>query len=229
MKTLVITGGTRGIGRAVVERFIANNFKVYILARNFSDFDIRNENIVKLQADLRNLENLPAVISEIGTVDVLVNNAGIMNTATPEDYGEARKKEILAVNLEAPIILMQECAKKMINGGKIVNNASIAGQIGHPDIWYGITKAGLINVTKSFARIYAAKKITVTAIAAGPVETQMLATIPEPRKVIIRQTSAHQRFATPEEIATAIYWLGTDVPEYMTGVCLDINDMSFPR
>ena len=90
-------------------------------------------------------------------------------------------------------------------------------------IWYGMTKAGLINMTKSFAKLLGPQGVVVNAVAAGPVETDMLATIPEPRKKAIKEAVYTGRFAYPEEVAEAMFWLATDCPEYINGTCLDIN------
>ncbi|MDP3695357.1 MAG: SDR family oxidoreductase, partial [Desulfocapsaceae bacterium] len=127
--------------------------------------------------------------------------------------------------------LIREVSKAMIakGGGRIVNNASIAGEIGHPDIWYGITKAGMINMTKSFAKILGPGGIVINAVAAGPVETEMLDVIPEQRKKDIKSAVYTGRFAYPEEVADAIYWLATECPEYINGTCIDINNGAFPR
>jgi 3-oxoacyl-[acyl-carrier protein] reductase len=113
--------------------------------------------------------------------------------------------------------------------GRIVNNASIAGQIGHPDIWYGITKAGLINATKSFAKLLGPHGIIVNAVAAGPVETDMMQSIPEARKEAILKSVYSGRFAQPIEVAQTILWLATDSPAYINGTCVDINNGAFPR
>lgn len=113
--------------------------------------------------------------------------------------------------------------------GRIVNNASIAGEIGHPDVWYGITKAGMINMTKSFAKIFGPSGVVVNAVAAGPVETDMLNVIPEARKAAIKQAVYTGRFAQPSEVADTIFWLATDCPEYINGTCIDINNGAFPR
>src|SRR5690606_29416164 len=107
--------------------------------------------------------------------------------------------------------------------GRIINIASIAGEIGHPDVWYGVTKSGMINITKSFAKQLGQYGIVVNAIAPGPVETDMLATIPDDRKVAIKNTVYSGRFARPNEIADTIYWLATDCPEYINGITVDIN------
>ena len=146
-------------------------------------------------------------------------------------YPEEKKQEILSVNLEAPVALIREVSKSMIEKGKgrIVNNASIAGEIGHPDIWYGITKAGMINLTKSFAKLLGPRGIVVNAIAPGPVETAMLAIIPETRRQQLKRAVYTSRLAKPEEVAETIFWLATDCPEYINGICVDINNGAFPR
>ena len=138
---------------------------------------------------------------------------------------------IVRVNLEAPINLIAELAPKMAQRGKgrVVNNASIAGEIGHPDIWYGVTKAGVINFTKSFARTFGGSGVVVNAVAAGPVETSMLNTIPKERQTAIKKVVYSGRFAKPAEIAETMFWLATDCPEYINGICVDINNGAFPR
>jgi 3-oxoacyl-[acyl-carrier protein] reductase len=139
--------------------------------------------------------------------------------------------QMLKLNIEAPVALIREVSKSMITkgSGRIVNIASLAGEVGHPDVWYGITKAGLINATKSFAKILGPKGIVINAVAPGPAETDMLKVIPEDRKKAILNTVYTGRFARPEEVAKAIVWLATECPEYINGTCLDINNGAFPR
>jgi len=148
-----------------------------------------------------------------------------------DDYPQDKLNQIIKLNIEAPVALIREVSKSMIkNGGRyIVNNASIAGHIGHPDVWYGITKAGLINATKSFAKLLGSNGIVINAVAPGPVETEMLETIPEARKTAIKSQVYSGRFATAEEVAKAIVWLATDCPEYINGTCIDVNNGAFPR
>ena len=155
----------------------------------------------------------------------------MMHALPFDNYSEEKMEEILSVNIKSPVALIGEFSKGMIKKkqGRIVNIASIAGEIGHPDIWYGITKAGMINITKSFAKILGPKGIVVNAVAPGPVETNMLKTIPEARKKAIKKIVYSARFAKPEEIAETIYWLSTDCPEYINGICVDINNGAFPR
>jgi 3-oxoacyl-[acyl-carrier protein] reductase len=116
----------------------------------------------------------------------------------------------------------------MPHGGRIVNNASIAGQIGHPDIWYGMSKAALINATKSFSKIFEGK-IIINTVASSTAETEMRNVVPKDRQEAFLKSVITKRFAYPEEIAKTIVWLATESPEYINGSVIDINNGSFPR
>lgn len=231
MKTVLITGGNKGIGLATTKKFLENDFNVVVVARDFSSFSLSHNNLKTIEFDLQDYTKIPDLISSIGEIDILVNNAGMMHAVPYDDYTNEQMESILSVNLKAPVSLITEIAPNMIKNkfGKIVNIASIAGEIGHPDIWYGITKAGMINITKSFAKTLGKDDITVNAIAPGPVETEMLNTIPEARKEGIKNTVYSGRFAQPEEIAETIYWLSTDCPTYISGITIDVNNGAFPR
>ncbi len=232
MKTALITGGNKGIGLEVTRLFVKSNYKVVVLARDYEGFEFKNNKNVKcISFNLLNIHEIPKLISNIGAIDVLVNNAGIMLSLPYDNYSNEGISSIIKVNLEAPIALINAVSEGMISNksGRIVNNASIAGQIGHPDIWYGVTKAGLINATKSYAKILGAHGILVNAVAASPTDTEMLATIPEARKNDFKKSVILNRFARPEEVAETIFWLGSSSPEYINGICLDINNGSFNR
>lgn len=232
MKTVLITGGNKGIGLETTRFFLERNYKVIVVARDFTEFEFAaNDQVQSIQFDITQIGDIPDLISNLGDLDVLINNAGIMLSLPYDNYPQEKIEYINKVNIEAPIAFINAVAKKMIQrkSGRIVNNASIAGQIGHPDIWYGITKAGLINATKSYAKILGAEGILVNAVAASPTETDMLATIPEARKATFKQSVISNRFATPQEVAAAIGWLGTESPEYINGICIDINNGSFMR
>ncbi len=232
MKTVLITGGNKGIGLATAEKFQQNGFLVKVVARDFSKFTLdKHDNVEAIPYDLEDLDGIPKLVSDIGTVDILINNAGIMHALPYDSYPPEKVEQILRINILSPVALIRETSRFMIKngGGRIVNNASIAGEIGHPDIWYGITKAGLINMTKSFAKLLGPKGVVVNAVAAGPVETDMLAVIPEQRKKDIKNTVYTGRFAYAIEVAEAMYWLATGCPEYINGICIDINNGAFPR
>ena len=231
MKKVLITGGNKGIGLATTKKFLKNGFFVFVVARDFSSFKLKHKNLKTIEFDLTNNTEIPGFAQKIGDIDILINNAGMMHALPFDNYSEEKMEEILSVNIKSPVALIREFSKGMVKKkqGRIVNIASIAGEIGHPDIWYGITKAGMINITKSFAKILGPKGIVVNAVAPGPVETNMLKTIPEARKKAIKKIVYSARFAKPEEIAETIYWLSTDCPEYINGICVDINNGAFPR
>lgn len=232
LKKVLITGGNKGIGLEVTRLFLQNNYKVIVVARDYKDFEFNNnENVEKIEYDVSNINGICDLVSKIGHVDILVNNAGIMNSIPYDIYPEEKMNKIMDINLYAPIEFIKQVSKSMIavSDGRIINTASIAGQIGHPDIWYGISKAGIINATKSFAKLLGPKGIVINAVAPGPVETDMMNVIPEQRKKDIKSSVFLDRFAEPEEVAKTIYWLATDSPEYINGTCIDINNGAFPR
>lgn len=231
-KVALVTGGNKGIGLDTTRLLLDRGFHVWVVARDFSDFALADsDSVTTKEYDLTDIKGIPALVEEIGQVDVLINNAGVMYASPFDAYPEEQRETTLRLNLESPIALMREVSKYMVEngGGRIVNNASIAGQIGHPDVWYGVTKAGLINATKSFAKLLGGNGVVVNAVAPGPVETDMLAVIPEPRKKAVLQAVYTGRFAKPMEVAETMVWLATDSPEYINGTCMDINNGSFPR
>lgn len=231
-KTVLITGGNKGIGLSATEKFIDAGCTVIVVARDFNHFKFNTHQRVKtIEFDLVNVAGIPGLIAQLPAVDILINNAGVMYALPFDKYPQGKVDELLKINIEAPVALVREVSKAMLakGRGRIVNNASIAGEIGHPDVWYGITKAGMINMTKSFAKILGPGGIVINAVAAGPVETEMLHVIPEQRKKEIKSAVFTGRFAYPEEVADTIYWLATESPEYINGTCIDINNGAFLR
>lgn len=230
MKHVLITGGNKGIGLETTKIFLALGYKVTVVARDITPIEgLKNCNAV--QFDLRNIAGIGFMVSELGEIDVLVNNAGIMNSLPFDNYSDSAKDNLLKINLEAPVELIKCVSAQMMKrkSGRIVNIASIAGQIGHPDVWYGISKAGILNATKSFAKILGPHGIIVNAVAPGIVETEMLKVIPDSRKEATLRSVFSGRFAQANEIAKTIVWLATDSPAYINGSCIDINDGALVR
>lgn len=231
-KTVLITGGNKGIGLECTRLFLENNYKIIVVARDYKNFEFNsNNNVEKIEYDVSDINGIADLVKKIGHVDILVNNAGIMNSISYGNYPLEKMNKIMDINLYAPIEFIKEVSKSMVEAGngRIVNTASIAGQIGHPDIWYGVSKAGIINATKSFAKLLGSKGIVINAVAPGPAETEMMKVIPEQRKKEIKSSVYLDRFVTAEEVAKTIYWLATDSPEYINGTCIDINNGAFPR
>jgi len=224
-KTILITGGNKGIGLALTELFLEQGDRVIVVARDFKDFEYADR-VECMEYDLTDVKNIPNLIAQIGKVDTLINNAGVMYSLPYNDYPQNKVESMLKLNLEAPIKLIEECVKA--GASRVVNNASVAGYTGHPDIWYGMTKAALINATKSFAKIYQGKVI-LNAVAPSPVDTDMQKVNTEERKEAFRKTVITGRFATAQEVAETMFWLATSSPEYINGTTIDINNGSFPR
>lgn len=230
MNTALVTGYTGGIGSVVVTRLLDRGFTVIGLGRSSWDGPVP-AGLSEIECDLADIIGVESIADELPEVDLLINNAGVMLTAPYANYPTESMRLSLAVNLQAPVALMTALGRRMAErgSGRIVNTASLAGQIGHPDIWYGITKAGIINATKSFAVQLGPRGVQVNAVAPGPVTTPMLDSIPADRQAAVKSKVFTGRFATPQEVAETIVWLGTDAPDYINGTCLDINDGAFMR
>jgi 3-oxoacyl-[acyl-carrier protein] reductase len=229
-KRVLITGGNKGIGLECTKMFLDLDYEVIVVARDFSNFTLQN--VTKIQYDLSDVDNLPSLAKEVGDIDVLINNAGFMQPhITYDKYTKADREKMMNVNLYTPIELINLFCDSMKKKGygRIVNVASIAGQIGHPDVWYGMSKAGLINGTKIYAKLLGPDGIVVNTLAPSPVETDMQAVNSEERKAEFKKSVISGRFAKASEIANTILWLATDCPEYINGICIDINNGSYMR
>jgi len=229
-KKVLITGGNKGIGLETTKMFLDLGYEVIVVARDFSKFDIKN--VRTIVYDLNDIENLPSLAREVGDIDVLINNSGFMQPHIPYDnYPKEDKERIMNVNLYAPVELMNlfSASMKKNKYGRIVNVGSIAGQIGHPDVWYGMSKAAIINATKIYAKLLGPDGIVVNTLAPSPVETDMQAVNSEERKAEFKKSVITGRFAEASEIAKTILWLATDCPEYINGICVDINNGSYMR
>jgi 3-oxoacyl-[acyl-carrier protein] reductase len=228
MNAALITGAGRGIGLATAKAFVNAGWKVLALDKDFSGFDL--EAAERIEFDLRNLSGIGDLIRK-KEVHTLVNNAGVLFCDPYDAIPEAHKREILAVNLEAPAALI-ECVSvqmKARKSGRIVNVGSVAAFTGHPDLWYGISKAGLLNLTKAWAKELGPHGILVNAVAPGPTQTAMYDQLPQSRKDGVMRSVHSGRVCTPEEVAAAILWLGASCPAYVNGTTLDVNDGSYPR
>ena len=227
MNTVLITGAGRGIGLATARAFLAAGWKVLALDKDFSSFDLPGAE--RIEFDLRNLPEIGKLAEN--EVHTLVNNAGVLFCDPYEAIPEEHKREVLTVNLEAPVKLIESFSVQMKKrkSGRIVNIGSVAAFTGHPDLWYGISKAGILNLTKAWAKELGPYGVLVNAVAPGPTQTAMYDQLPQSRKDGVMKSVYSGRVCTPEEVASAILWLGTACPEYVNGTTLDVNNGSYPR
>ena len=225
MKTALVTGAGRGIGLATAKALSAAGLRVIGLDLGFP----QGSNGVTY--DLEDLEGIPALVESLGAIDVLVNNAGVQTAVSIERYTEEARRRILRVNLEAPVELIRALSKQMIErkSGRIVNVASVAAFTAHTDLWYGVTKAGVVSFTRSFASYLGPHGIQVNAVAPGPVETELLRKAQPERIEQLMRNAYTRRTGRPEEIAEAIRWLALDAPVVLNGAVIDVTDGCYLR
>jgi len=207
MPVALITGAGRGIGLETARAFLGAGYRVLALDKDFSRFDL--EGAARVFYDLTGVAGIPPLIASLGEIDTLVNNAGVLYCEPYDAVPDAHRREIMAVNLEAPAALMQAVAPQMMKrkAGRIVNVGSVAAFTGHPDLWYGASKAALLNITKSYASWLGRYGVLVNAVAPGPTQTAMYDQLPESRK---------------EGVMRAVY-------SGRGGTTLDVNNGSYPR
>ncbi len=229
MGNVLITGGTAGIGRACVERFLDAGSRVTVLARHRGDLP-ELPGLTFIPVDLSAIEGIRSLPRPTGPVDVLINNAGVLNGLAYDAYDEAHRRRILALNLEAPVELMRWYGPLMAEagGGRIVNVASHCAFNWHPDIWYAMTKAALVSATRSFAEILGGQGVAVNAVAPGPVATAMAEGPVYAGRFerIVRQTVSG-RMCQAAEAAEVIFWLSGQAPAYLTGETIVLNNGAF--
>jgi 3-oxoacyl-[acyl-carrier protein] reductase len=228
VKTALVTGAGRGIGRAAAEALAKSGVKVFGLDKDFSGAP---QDIEPVRFDLTDVSAIPKLIAGLGRLDVLVNNAGIQAALPIDRYSDEARSRMLRVNLEAPVELIRAASKAMAErgSGRIVNVASVAAYMAHTDLWYGVTKAGVVSFTRSFASYLGPQGIQVNAVAPGPIDTDLLKNAQPERIAQLMRAVYTKRVGRPEEVAEAIRWLALDAPAILNGAVIDVTDGCFLR
>jgi NAD(P)-dependent dehydrogenase (short-subunit alcohol dehydrogenase family) len=228
VKTALVTGAARGIGRAAAEALAKSGLRVVGLDLAFPDGISAFEAI---RYDLTDLSGIPALVEKLGRIHVLVNNAGIQPALAIDRYTDEARSRILRINLEAPVELIRAASKGMLErrAGRIINLTSVAAYMAHTDLWYGVTKAGIVSFTRSFATYLGPHGIQVNAVAPGPVDTPLLDKAQPERVEQLMRAVYTRRKGRPEEIAETIRWLALDAPAILNGAVIDVTDGSFLR
>jgi 3-oxoacyl-[acyl-carrier protein] reductase len=236
-KVAIVTGGSRGIGRAISLALAEAGADILL---NYSRSDKEADKVKKeiekfgrkcvtVRANVGNFQQAQgigkAAMNHFGKVDILVNNAGINRDRTLKRMTFEQWNEVIQTNLSSVF----NCTKAVIdlmseNGGAIVSISSIIGEMGNlGQCNYAATKAGIIGFTKTMAKELAMSNIRVNAVAPGFVETDMLGTVPEDIRNQIKKDIALGRFGTPEEIALSVVYLCSPAASWITGITLRIN------
>jgi 3-oxoacyl-[acyl-carrier protein] reductase len=247
-RVVVVTGGSRGIGRAICQAFAGSGTRIF-----FNYFSPANpeaeeaaaaetiEMLAKAGSEAVGIcANVAAagevqdffsnVMDDAGRLDVLVNNAGITRDSLLVRMKEDQWDAVLNVNLKGPFLCTQAAAKIMMKqrAGRIINIASISGAVGNPgQANYSAAKAGIIGLTKTAAKEYASRGVTVNAVAPGLIETDMTAAMAEKAYTALLSTIPMGRAGQPGEVAAVVHFLASDAAAYMTGQVLHVSGGMF--
>src|SRR5213596_1895486 len=237
-RTALVTGGSRGIGRAVALALAEEGADVAInyVSSEAAAVDVA-QNITKMgrrailaRADVSDYPDTfrmaQQVLAEFGHLDILVNNAGINSDKTFVKMDHSSWRKVLAINLDGVFNCTKAFIEQMIaqQYGRVVNITSVIGQIGNfGQANYAASKAGVAAFTKSLAKELAGKGITVNAVAPGFIETEMVQAIPEKVREKLLSQIPLKRFGTPAEVARAVVYMVSTDGDYITGAEVSIN------
>lgn len=236
-RVAVVTGSTQGIGLAIAKRLAKEGVKVVVTSRSIDKVneavdEIRNDGgeAFGLKCNVTNREEVKAlgekVIEKYGSVDILINNAGITKDSSFKKMTDEQWDEVLNSDLKSVFIVTQELSKYMESNryGRIVNLSSVVGLSGnYGQSNYSAAKAGIIGLTKTLSMELGKKGITVNAIAPGFIETAMTQEIPEKIRTEIVESIPVGRPGSTEDIAAATAFLASEEAGFISGVTLSVN------
>ncbi|MGN0649359.1 MAG: 3-oxoacyl-[acyl-carrier-protein] reductase [Oscillospiraceae bacterium] len=238
-KTAIITGSSRGIGAAIAKRLAKDGFDVVIndisqevldsstVADECRAFGVRAECYAADVSDYSQCEAMVKWVKEqFGTVDVLINNAGITRDGLMVQMGEDIYDMVIRINQKSVFNMTKLCVKQMIRqrSGRIVNLASVAGLYGNPgQMNYSASKGAIIAMTKTTAKEVGSRGITCNAVAPGFIQTPMTDKLTEEQRSAMLQMIAMKRYGQPEEIAGVVSFLCSEDSSYVTGQVIEIS------
>ena len=239
MKTVLITGGSRGIGKAVAIKFAENGYQIIInyVSDKTDTEQLKKEllqagasDILLIKADVSNSEDVKNMVKEsiekFEKIDVLVNNAGITKDNLLMRMSEEEFDKVIQINLKGTYLVTKEVTRYMMKKkkGSIVNLASVVGVAGNAgQCNYAASKAGIIGFTKSVAKELASRNIRANAVAPGFIETDMTNILKDEIKENINSQLPLKRMGTAREVAELVYFLGEDSSSYITAQVINVD------
>jgi 3-oxoacyl-[acyl-carrier protein] reductase len=236
-KVAIVTGGARGIGKAICERLADEGAKIAIVdlmieaaQQTADEFNAKGIEARAYAANVAKMEDaeatVAAVVKDFGGVDILVNNAGITKDNLMLRMSEAEWDAVIAVNLKGTYNFTKAVIRPMMKqrAGKIVNIASVVGRMGNVgQANYSASKAGVIALAKTTAKEFASRNIQANAIAPGYIVTDMTAQIPEAAREAFMTIIPAKRGGTPQDVANVVYFLVSPDADYVTGQVINVD------
>jgi len=233
-KVAMVTGGARGIGKAISAELVADGAKVAVV-----DLELANAEATAAElgggargfaANVARAADVDAVVEaverDLGPIDILVNNAGITRDGLLIRLSEADWDAVLNVNLKAAFLTMKAVTRGMMKrrSGRVINIASVVGVVGNKgQANYSASKAGLIGLTKTIAKELASRNVLVNAVAPGFIETDMTAALPAEARQALSAQVALGRLGTPADIASVVAFLASEGASYITGQVIVVD------
>ncbi len=223
---MLVTGGNRGIGRAIAEAFLRAGDRVAVTTRQGGG----PEGALDVRCDVTDAEAVDAAFAEVeaahGPVEVLVANAGITKDTLMLRMSEDDWSSVLDTNLTGAFRVARRAAKGMLRlrRGRIIFISSVVGLLGSAgQVNYAASKSGMVGMARSLARELGSRSITANVVAPGFVETDMTGVLTDEQRATIRQQVPLGRYATPDEIASAVAWLASEGAGYVTGAVIPVD------
>jgi len=225
-RTVLVTGGNRGIGRAVAEEFVARGHRVAVTARSGEG----PEGTLTVRADITDAASVDAaftqVEAELGPVEVLVANAGITKDTLLLRMSEEDFTSVVDTNLSGAFRVVKRASKGMLKArfGRVVLVSSVVGLYGSAgQVNYAASKSGLVGLARSVTRELGGRGITANVVAPGFIETDMTAALPEATQAEYKKAIPAGRYGSAQEVAATIAWLASDEAAYVSGAVVPVD------
>jgi 3-oxoacyl-[acyl-carrier protein] reductase len=226
VRTVLVTGGNRGIGFAIAKEFVASGYRVAVTARSGQG----PEGSMTVTADVTDAASLDAAIAEVeaalGPIQVLVANAGITKDTLLMRMSDEEFESVVDTNLNGVFRVVKRVTKSMLRQkfGRVILIGSVVGLLGSAgQVNYSATKSALVGIARSITREIGAKNITANVVAPGFIDTDMTAALSEELAATYRSRIPAGRFASPEEVAKVVRWIASDEASYISGAVIPVD------